>query len=360
MNEEIILSMVEPYVKDGAITYSQFDGLFNMLSIKEQYAVVEVLRNNGINLVDEQINEDEFVLELDKYENEDEFEILYDESIFKDNDKTDEIFLENRKTVNQSNEILCSLIQQGNRQAIQDLCVKNKGLVDKYASGYQKRYRNRLDFEDLEQVGFMGLIKAAERFNIRQGTAFSTYAVFWIKQSISREIMDKGFAIRIPVHMMERINKVVEKDNQLGINGLNIQQRIEIIAEELGLSEREIRECLMLKNNYLTYTSLDTPIGEEGESILGEFLPDNSTPTVEEIVADKMLRGQLEAALNTLTEREQNIIRLRFGLDDGRERTLEEIGQQYNVTRERIRQIEEKALRKLRHPSRTRKIKDFL
>lgn len=166
MNEDIILSMVSPYVKDGAITYDQFNGLFSILSIKEQYSVVEVLYKSGINLIDEQIDEESFILETDEDTvSDEEFQILYDESIFKDKGISEEIIV-THKVVNQSNENLCVLIQQGNRQAVQDLCIKNKRLVDKYVMAYQKRFGNRLDFDDLEQVGFIGLIKAANRFNI--------------------------------------------------------------------------------------------------------------------------------------------------------------------------------------------------
>lgn len=360
MNEEIILSMVTPYVKDGAITYDQFDGLFNILSIKEQYGVVEILHKCGINLIDEQIDEESYILDTDEdTESDDEFKILYDESIFKDQGISDDILISHR-IVNQSNENLCALIQQGNKQAVQDLCVKNKRLVDKYVIAYQKRYGNRLDFEDLEQVGFIGLIKAANKFNISQGTAFSTYAVFWIKQSISREIMDNGYAIRIPVHMMERINKVMALDSQLGSDYTTVIERIPLIADETGLTEDEVRECLILKKNFLTYASLDSPIGEEEDSYLGEMIPDNDAPSTEDMVSEILLRKQLEDALETLTAREQKIIRLRFGLDDGIPRTLEAVGEKFNVTRERIRQIEAKALRKLRHPSRSRKLKDYL
>ncbi|MBS6194493.1 MAG: sigma-70 family RNA polymerase sigma factor [Clostridiales bacterium] len=361
MNEEIILSMVNLYVKDGAITYVQFDKIFNVLSRKEQYGVVEVLHRNGINLIDEHVNEEDFVLDLNAEEPEtDDFEILYDEDIFKDKGIVEDDYFFINKNVKQSNEILCSLIQEGNRQAVQDLCVKNKGLVDKYVAGYQKKYGNRLDFDDLEQVGFIGLIKAAKKFDIGQGTAFSTYAVFWIKQSITREIMDNGYVIRIPVHMMERINKVVALDNKFASQQLNIEERIMSISDELNLDESAVKECLIIKNHYLTYASLDSPVGEDEESVLGEFLPDERTPLVDEMVASLILKESLNNLLNTLTLREREILRLRFGLDDGRERTLEEIGKEFNVTRERIRQIEEKALRKLRHPSRSRKLRDYL
>ena len=360
MNEEIILSMIAPYIKDGAITYNQFDGLFSILSIKEQYSVVEILYKNGINLIDEQINEENFVLEMDEdLSDEDDFQILYDESIFKDKGISEETII-SHKFVNQSNENLCALIQQGNKQAVQDICIKNKRLVDKYVMAYRKRYGNRLDFEDLEQVGFMGLIKAANKFDFAQGNAFSTYAVFWIKQAISREIMDNGYAIRIPVHMMERINKVVSLDNQLSEEYSTVKERIPLIAVEIGLTDTDVWECLILKNNILTYSSLDAPIGEDQDSYLGEMIPDNETPSIEDIVSNRMLREQLEKLLSTLSVREQKIIRLRFGLDDGIPKTLETVGQSFNVTRERIRQIEAKALRKLNHPKKSEKLKDFL
>lgn len=373
MNEQIVLSMAQPYVKDGSITYSEFDKIYSMLSIKEQYAVSEILFKNGINLVDEneQINEDEYVLDTDVIDDDisdeddfsdDEFEILYDESIFKDHGISDNVEgpLQINKNIKQSNQILCSLIQQGNQQAVQDLCIKNKRLVDKYVLAYQKRYGNRLDFEDLEQVGFVGLIKAAKKFDIRQGTAFSTYAVWWIKQSISREIMDNGYAIRIPVHMMERINKVVQIDNRLLNEGVEMNDRISLIADEMGISEDAVKECLVLKVNYLTYASLNAPVGAEEETELGELLPEEGLPSVEDIIADKALRESIEKVIETLTIREQKVLRLRFGLDDNRARTLEEVGREFNVTRERIRQIEAKALRKLRHPSRSKSLKDFL
>lgn len=356
MNEEIILKMVNPYLKNGNLTYDDFENIFCILSLKEQYKVTEILFNNGIDLIDTET--DEVVLEVE-LEKEDEFEILYEDSIFQDQDAEAEYLLFNHD-IKQSNEILCTLIQQGNRQAVQDLCVKNKRLVDKYVTAYQKKYGHRLDFEDLEQVGFLGLIKAAHRFEVAQGAAFSTYAVFWIKQSISREIMDNGYAIRIPVHMMERINKVLHLDNVYDREGLALNERIEAISNELGISYENVRECLIIKNNYLSYASLNAPIGEDEASELGEILPQDDELSIEEIVSEKFLREELERVLNTLTDREQTILRLRYGMDDGRERTLEEVGKYFNVTRERIRQIEAKALRKLRHPSRSRKLKDFI
>jgi len=356
MNEEIILKMVNPYLENGTLTYDKFENIFCVLSLKEQYKVAEVLFCNGIELVDEEIEEVVLEVEVDE---EDEFEILYDESIFKDQGIAEEHLFVNHD-IHQSNEILCKLIQQGNRQAVQDLCVKNKRLVDKYVIGYQKKYGNRLDFEDLEQVGFLGLIKAAHRFDVERGGAFSTYAVFWIKQCISREIMDNGYAIRIPVHMMERISRVTYYDGIFSDENMGLQERINAIAEELAITCEDVRECMMLKKNYLSYASLNATVGEDEESELGEFILKEGEPSLEEMIEERFLHAELERVICTLSDREQKVLRLRFGMDDGKPRTLEEIGQMMKVTRERIRQIEAKALRKLRHPSRSKSIKEFL
>lgn len=366
----MILSMAQPYVKNGAIMYNEFDRIFSDLSLREQYNVVEILFRNGIELTDEHPDKNELILELtDEPETNpdydgDEFDILYDESIFKDkntpNSGFDDLVL--NKTVKQSNEILCSLIKQGNRQAMQDLCVKNKALVDKYAAAYHKRYGNRLDFEDLEQVGFLGLTTAAQKFSIQLGYAFSTYAVSWIRQSILREIMDHGYAIRIPVHMMEKINKVVAASNRFPDPEMSFHTRASLIAAELKMNEDEVRECLALKKNYLTYTSLDVPVGEDGDSELGELIPDESAENVEDALIKKELRRELDKALKALPAREREVLELRFGWNDGKSRTLEEIGEQFHVTRERIRQIEDKALRKIRkrQADKSKSIRAFL
>lgn len=367
MNEKIILSMAEPYVKDGAITYDEFDHLFSILSRKEQYKVSDILFDNGINLVDSHIAEDALVLDIDVVDDlaedlsADDFEILYDEDLFGDKSSGSAHFEELviNKKVHQSNEILCNLIQQGNRQAVQDLCVKNHGLVSKYAFAYEKRYANRLDSEDLEQVGFEGLIKAAQKFDLQLGGSFSTYAVHWIKQAIAREIMDHGYAIRIPVHMMERINKVIAVDNRFASEGIPLSERLPCVADELGISEEDVREAIVLRNNYLMYASLDTPVGEDQDSVLGDFIPMDEDLSVEQIVLDNELRHELGTVIATLKPREQKILKLRCGWDDNRPRTLEEIGNLFGLTRERIRQIETKAIRRMRHPSRSRLIKIF-
>lgn len=357
MNEEVILKMIQPYVKDSAITYDELKKIFYFLSKKEQYKVTDILYRNGINLVDN--HSEDIILDVIDGKTDDDFEILYDKSIFEDDNSSKEI-LKINKQILQSNEILCHLIQNGNEQAKQDLCIKNRCLVIKYAGIYEKKYRNQLDREDLEQVGYMGLIKAAQKFNFAQGTLFSTYAVFWIKQAMSREIMDHGYVVRIPVHMMEKINKVIYMDNSLVNSGMSMSKRILEIADRLLLSEVEVKECLILKNNYLKNVSLNSPVGESEESELGEFIPIDKEMGTEERAEEYFMHEALEEILSSLGQREQDIIRLRYGLQDGRIYTLEELGQMYGVTRERIRQIESKALKKLQNPKYVRKVKDFL
>ena len=370
MNKQLIIDMARPYVKDGFITYEEFDHIYEMLSLKEKHAVVDILYNNGIDLIDadEQADGEKFVLDADDdvYDGsedeaaDDKFEVLYDDGLFRDtgfkSQKPEPIVV--NKDVKQSNEILCVMIQQENLQAEQDLCVKNKKLVDKYVLAYEKRYRHRLDFDDLEQAGFIGLITAAKKFDISMGYSFSTYAVWWIKQAITREIMDHGFVIRIPVHMMERISKVATIENRF--SELNREERIVKVMDETGYPEEWVRECMMLKEYVLTYSSLNVTVGEDETVELGEFLSDDGVIPIEEMVENRELRRILDDVLDTLTEKEKKVIRLRFGLEDNRQWTLEEVGKLFNVTRERIRQIESKALRKLRHPSRLHNIKSFL
>lgn len=370
MNEQLILSMASRYVKDGAITYDEFNKIYSILSLREQYVVTDILYKNGIDLIDAHIEDDTLVFDVDS-DNSDfedltnccnEVELLYDDYIFKDKGtvgEANESLIVN-KDIRQSNEILCSQIQKGSRQALQDLCIKNKKLVDKYVMAYEKKYGNHLDFDDLEQVGFMGLMKAAEKFNAKEGTSFTTYADFWIKQSLSREIMDNGYVIRVPVHMVEQTNKVVAVRNRLEDAGVQPREMVSMIASELGCSEDIVRECLALKANVFGYTSLDIPVNEDADTEIGDLIPDEDGPTVEEMTIAKFLRSDLETALVSLRPKERDIIKLRFGWDGGQKKTLEEIGALYDLTRERIRQIEAKALRKMRSPSRTQKIRGYL
>ncbi|WHY76159.1 RNA polymerase sigma factor RpoD [Neobacillus sp. WH10] len=357
--EQVKDQLTELGKKIGVLAYDDIaEKLANFeLESEQMDEFLEFLGDQGIELVGDNDEEDPDIKKLAK-EDDEEFD-LNDLSVppgVKINDPVRMYLKEIGRVdlLSAEEEIkLANRIEEGDEEAKRRLAEANLRLVVSIA----KRYVGRgMLFLDLIQEGNMGLIKAVEKFDYRKGFKFSTYATWWIRQAITRAIADQARTIRIPVHMVETINKLIRVQRQL-LQDLGREPTPEEIGEDMDLTPDKVREILKIAQEPV---SLETPIGEEDDSHLGDFIEDQDATSPSEHAAYELLKEQLEDVLDTLTDREENVLRLRFGLDDGRTRTLEEVGKVFGVTRERIRQIEAKALRKLRHPSRSKRLKDFL
>ena len=354
-----VKKLIDKGKKEGILSYKEIMDSLEEISLNSDQIdeIYQNLEDMGIEITGEK--DEDMLLEKDEVDKDDEEEVKEDLSVPKGINVDDPVRMYLKEigkipllTGNEEIE-LAQRMEDGDEIAKKKLAEANLRLVVSIA----KRYVGRgMLFLDLIQEGNLGLMKAVEKFDYKKGYKFSTYATWWIRQAITRAIADQARTIRIPVHMVETINKLVRVQRQL-VQELGRDPSPEEIGEEMGLEVERVREIMKIAQEPV---SLETPIGEEEDSHLGDFIPDDDVIAPADAATFTMLREQLIEVLDTLTPREQKVLRLRFGLDDGRARTLEEVGKEFEVTRERIRQIEAKALRKLRHPSRSKKLKDFL
>lgn len=328
INEEFVLKKVKPYLDDeNRVFKDDFKEIFDGLSNNQLREILQILKDN-------------------------EIKIALDMRISKEK----KVNIDYQQISKLSNEQLCALYNQGNKDILIAIIQKNEKLIWSRVRKYDKYLNHKLDEDDLFQIGVMGLIKAVDKFENDRGNNLTTYSIWWIDQMIRREIIDTGFTVRIPVHVADRVLKVntfIIKNPQLSKSAIK-----EYFMED-GMTPEAFELVMDLRAHILAPTSINALVGEEEESELIDFIIDKDNKGVFEEVADKMLKEVITSLLDTLTPKEERVLSLRYGLKDGKERTLEEVGKFYNVTRERIRQIESKALKKLRHPSRLRKLENY-